>query len=167
MFRSKRSQVFFKIIVVKKFHVKTAGFSLIKLQALRIPTVLKRDSNAGFSCTICKFFKKTLFYRLSPAAASASLRFPVCNLVKNESSAKMFFLWIVQNFEEHLLTEHLWMTASCVYLRILWSFSEHLFYKSTSGNCFISCTSCIISTTRYSKKLFRNRFSSILYKNDK
>ena len=67
--------------------MKTAGSSLIKLQALRIPTVLKRDSNAGFSCKICKYFKKTLFYRLSPAAASASLRFPVCNLVKNETSA--------------------------------------------------------------------------------
>ena len=30
-----------------------------------------------------------------------------------------------------------------------------------------SCTSCRISTTRYGKKLFHKRFSSILYKNKK
>ena len=42
----------------------------------------------------------------------------------------MFFTWILQNFYEHLLTEHLRMTAPCVYLRILRSFSEHLFYRA-------------------------------------
>ena len=44
------------------------------------------------------------------------------------------------------MTKHLRMTVSCVYLRILTSFSEHLFYTLTS------CTSSKISTNRYSKK---------------
>ena len=29
------------------------------------------------------------------------------------------------------MTEHIWMTALCVYLRILRSFSENLFYRAT------------------------------------
>ena len=41
------------------------------------------------------------------------------------------------------------------------SFIEHL------GETAILCTSCRISTTRYSKKLFHRCFSSILYKNEK
>ena len=47
-----------------------------------------------------------------------------------------------------LLAEHLRMAASCVYLWILKSFSEHFFYRAPS------CTSCRISTNRYSKNLF-------------
>ena len=39
--------------------------------------------------------------------------------------------------------------------------------QSTSRKLLISCTSCRISTTRYSKKLFHNCFSIILYKNNK
>ena len=66
--------------------------SLIKLQALRTPTLLKRDSNTDF-------FQRNLFYRLSPAATSAGLRFPTCNFVKKEAPAKMFFLYILQNFK--------------------------------------------------------------------
>ena len=34
-----------------------------------------------------------------------------------------------------LLTEHLWMTASCVYLWIL-SFSEHFFHRAPPENCY-------------------------------
>ena len=33
------------------------------------------------------------------------------------------------------MTEYLRMTASCVYLRVLRSFSEHLFYRAPLGNC--------------------------------
>ena len=61
-----------------------------------------------------------------------------------------------------LLTEHLRMTA-CVYLWILRSFSEHFFAENFRDTA-ISCTSCGISTTRYSKKLFHRCCSSILRK---
>ena len=60
-----------------------------------------------------------------------------------------------------LLTEHLRMTASCVYLWILRLFSEHFFYTAILG------ISCRILTTRYSKKLFHRCFSSILYQIEK
>ena len=68
-------------------------YSLIKLQALRTPSLLKRDSNTDF--------------------CPRNLR----------------------NFYELLLADHLRMTASCVYLKILRSFSEHLIYRATLGNC--------------------------------
>ena len=48
------------------------------------------------------------------------------------------FLLILQNFPEYLSTEHLRMTfVSCVYLRILRSLSEHLFYTALMGNCLL------------------------------
>ena len=50
--RSSRSQMFFKIGVLKNF----ANFT---------PT-------QAFSCEICKIFKSTFFYRTPPVAASAS-----------------------------------------------------------------------------------------------
>ena len=52
--------------------------SLIKLQALRTPTLSKKDSNTD------------LFRQASPAAASGSLRFPAYNFVKKETPGKMF-----------------------------------------------------------------------------
>ena len=66
-------------------------FSLIKLQALRTLTLLKKDSNIGFFKNVSIFFKNTLFYRPSPAAVSASLRFPALDFNKKETPAKMFF----------------------------------------------------------------------------
>ena len=65
--------------------------SLIELQSLRTLTLLKRDSNTDFFQRNLQTFKETLFYRLSPVAASASLRFSACNFVKKETPAKIFF----------------------------------------------------------------------------
>ena len=109
-------------------------FSLIKLQALRTATLLKRDFNTGFSCEFCKIFKNTLFYRTSPEAASDRFRCPACNFFEKKGPGKDILLWFLQNFQEHLLTEHLRMTASYVYLWILSSFSEHFFYRAALGN---------------------------------
>ena len=66
--------------------------SLRKLQALRTLTLLKKDSNIGFFLrNVSIFFKNILFYRPSPAAVSASLRFPALDFNKKETPAKMFF----------------------------------------------------------------------------
>ena len=46
-------------------------------------------------------------------------------------------------------------------------FFKTAFLQSTYGKLLISCTSCRISTSRYSKKLFQKCFSSILYKDKK
>ena len=48
------------------------GLFLIKLQAFRPATFLKRDSNTGVSCGYCELFKNTFFYRKSLEAASDS-----------------------------------------------------------------------------------------------
>ena len=67
-------------------------FSLIKLQALRTLTLLKKDSNIGFILrNVSIFLKNTLFYRPSPAAVSASLRFSALDFNKKQTPAKMFF----------------------------------------------------------------------------
>ena len=96
--------MFFKIIVLKKvckFHRKTlvSGSSLIKLQAPRTVTLLKRGSNTGFSCNICEPFKNILFYRTSPVAASENFRFPACDFIKRETPAKMFLCKLCKIFK--------------------------------------------------------------------
>ena len=64
--------------------------SLIKLQAFRTPTLLKRDFDTDiFPAKFAKFLRAPCF--TSPAAASAGLRFPARNFVKKETPAKMFF----------------------------------------------------------------------------
>ena len=75
-------------------------------------------------------FKKNLFYR-PPAAATAGLRFPAPNFVKNEVQAKKDVFSV--SFTKFLRTSFdrtCRVTAPCVYLGILRSFSEHLFYRA-------------------------------------
>ena len=83
------------------------GVVFNKVAALRTVSLLKRDS-----CETCEVFKNTLFYWISPVVASDSFRFPVCNFIKKRGFSKDVFLWILQNFLERFLTEHLRMTAS-------------------------------------------------------
>ena len=65
IFRSKCSQMLLKIIAFTdcKFHRKAPVLqsSLITLQALRTATLLKRDSNTGFSREFFELFKNTYF----------------------------------------------------------------------------------------------------------
>ena len=106
------------------------------MQVLRTPILLKRDSPTQvFSCKICQIFENILFYRPSPAAASASLMIPAATLLKKETPAKMFFCKFCNIFKNIFWPEHLQMTTSCVYLRILRSFSEHLSYRAPLRNC--------------------------------
>ena len=73
--RSSRLQMFFKKGVLKNFanfigkHLCRSLF-LLKLQTLRLATLLKRDSNTVFSCKTCEIFKNTFPYRIPPVAAS-------------------------------------------------------------------------------------------------
>ena len=109
----------------------------------------------AFSCEICGIFKNTLFHRTSLVAASDSFRFPACNFNRKQTPPKMIFrdfwkifantssfnrtapddcfLCLSMNFEKFFIIPILW---------------------STSGKVLILGTSCRISTTRYSKKLF-------------
>ena len=72
-YRSSRSQIFFKIGVLKDFGDFTGknlcwSLFLIKLQAWRPSTLLRRDCNTGIFLWISKIFRNTFFYRTPPVA---------------------------------------------------------------------------------------------------
>ena len=71
-------------------------------------------------------------------AASESFSFLACNFIKKRGSGKdVFSVDFAKCLRtSFLLTEQLRITASCVYLRILRSFSEHFFYRTPPGNCY-------------------------------
>ena len=59
-------EVFYKKVVLRNFTIftgkhKCGGFFLIKLQAFRSATFLKRDSNTGVSCGYSKIFQIRYF----------------------------------------------------------------------------------------------------------
>ena len=72
LFRSSRSQMFFKIGVLKNFAIFT-GKSLC--WSLFLIKLLKRNTNTGFSCEKCKIFKNTFFTEHLSPAASVSFRY--------------------------------------------------------------------------------------------
>ena len=117
------------------------------MHALETLTLLERDSSIGSSCEICKIFKNTLFHRPSTAAASG---FQSATLLKKRLWQRCLSLNFT-NFHKSFLR----MTASCVYLWILRSFSEHLFYRASMGRLQEK-------TSIYSKKLIHRYFPSIL-----
>ena len=146
-----------------KFHRKApvSEAFLIKLQALRITTLLTRDS-----CEKCEIFKSTLFYWIPPVAVFDSFRFPACNFIEKEIPAKMFFCEFCKIFKNIF-----WQNTSgwllLVFICEFWDVFQNTSFIEHLGETAILCTSCRISTTRYSKKLFHRCFSSILYKNEK
>ena len=160
MFRSRRSQMFFKIVVFKvcKFLRKAPVLesSLIKLQALKTATLLKRDSNTGIllrilwivqkhlfcvedvwtagSETPVRLFKNTFFNRTFPVAASDSFRFPPAALLKKGLQQRRFSV----RFAKFLRTSFYKTPPDDCFLClpvILRSFSDHLFYRAPLGNC--------------------------------
>ena len=62
----------------------------------------------------------------------------------------------MQNFGEHLLTEHLPMTASCVYLWIL----KHLFYRALLRNCLFHVQVAEFKTADTVKNYFTGAFQA-------
>ena len=78
--------MFFKIIVLKKFvnfTVNTClGVFFDKVAGPQNSNFNKKTPTQIFPAKLAK----------SPALASACLRFPLCNFVKKETPAKMFFL---------------------------------------------------------------------------
>ena len=73
--RSSRSQIFFKIGVLKKFAKFTRklpcwSLFLITLQAWKPAILLKGDSNTGVFLWIWRIFKKSCFYRIPLMATS-------------------------------------------------------------------------------------------------
>ena len=147
--------------------------SLIKLQVLGTPALLKRDSSTYFLLWILSInyfvedlwtavlkhqcaFSKHLIYRTSPVAASNSFRFPACNIIKKETPAKMFICEFCKIFKNIIRQKHLRMTASCVCLWILRSFSGHLFQRAPLENCLFHLQVAEFQPPR--KKYFTSAF---------
>ena len=89
--------------------------------------VLKNRS----SLKVHKIRRKTTVLK---SLLQSSFRFTACNIIKKETSAKIFFCALCEIFKNTFLTEHHRMTVSCVYLCILRNFSEHL-HRTPPGNC--------------------------------
>ena len=92
MFRSRRSQMFFKIIVPKKFVNFTentcVGLFFNKVAGPQNSNFIKkRLQQRFFPPKFAKFFRTTCFM-----TACAGLRFPASYFVKKENPAKVFFL---------------------------------------------------------------------------
>ena len=144
------------------------GVFFNKVAGPRNVTLLKTDQHRLFPVKFAKFLRAPCFTEHFQWLLLKVSGFQPATLWKKRLRKKDF----PANFAKFLktsflLAEQLRMTSSCVHLWILRGFSEHFFYIEHLGETAISCTSCRISTTRYSKKLFHRCFSSILYKIEK
>ena len=121
----------------------------------------------------CKLIKKRLQHRLFPVKIAEILRSPCFTehlqrlLLKvsgfqpttllKERPRKRCFLRILQNFWEHLF---FWQNTSGwllpVFICGFWDFFKSTCFIEYLGETAILCTSCRISTTRYSKVLFKH-----------
>ena len=152
-------------------------FKIIALKSLQISqkiTCIRVFFNKLVGAQNCYFIKKRLQHRFFPVkfakflrapcftstvAASESFGFPACNFMKKKLRQRYFSVNFAKlSRTSFLLTEHLRMTAY-VYLRILGSFSGHVFAENFQDTT-ISCTRCRIS----SKKLFHRCCLTISYK---
>ena len=139
-----------------KFHGKSSVLesSLIKLQARRTATLLKRHSNTGILLQILwivqkhlcvedvwtagcetpvRLFKNTFFNRTFPVAASDSFRFPPAALWKKGLQQRRFSV----RFAKILRTSfHRTPPDDCFLCLpvILRSFSDHPFFRAPLGN---------------------------------
>ena len=149
--------MFFKIVVLKNFanftgkHLCRRLF-LIKLQALRTATLLKRDSSE-----ICEIFKNTLLYWTSSVAVSDSFGFPVCKLKKRflQRCFSVNFVKILRTSFDRTPPDDFFLSLSVNFKKF---FRTSLSW-GTSEKLPISCTSCRISTNRYRENLFQTFYA--------
>ena len=97
---------------------------LIKLQILRAPTLLKRDSDRDFFPARLEIFLRP-YFKTSPAAASPGLRFPGCNFVKRKTPAKIFFCKFYKTFKKIFWQN----TSGWLFLLFIWEFWD---FQNTS-----------------------------------
>ena len=77
--------------------------------------------------------KNTLFYRTSPVAAPKSFRFPACNFIKKEATARMFFCEFCKIFKDIFPFDKTPPDDRFLYLSVNFEFFRTLFLYSTSG----------------------------------
>ena len=114
----------------------------------------------AFSCEIYENFKNIFFTEHLQWLLLTVSGFQPVTLLKKRLRQKCFFV----NFAKSLRTSFDRMPADDCFLCLSVNFEK--FFRtpilwSTSGKLLISCTSCRISTSSYSKKLFHRCFLSI------
>ena len=72
----------------------------------------------------------------------------------------MFICEFCKIFKNIFRQKHLRMTASCVYLWILRSFSEHLFYGAPLGNCLFHVQAAEFQPADTVKNYFTGAFQA-------
>ena len=135
--------------------------SSIKLQALRRPTVLKRDFNTDFFQRNLRNFQEHLVLQTISSGCFCRCKvFLPADLLKRRLRQKHFFCDFCKTFKNIFWQS----TTRWLLLVFIWEF-----WEVSQNTCFIEqvISSYRISTTRYSEKLFHKCFSSILYKKNK
>ena len=160
--------------------------SLIKLQALRTATLLKRDSNTGIllwilwiiqkhlfcvedgtagSETPVRLFKNTFFNRTFSVAASESFRFPPAAFLKKGLQQRRFSV----RFAKFLRTSFYRTLPDDCFLClpvILRSFSDHLFFRAPLGNSLFHVQVAEIQPLSKIKRILHALFKSLIRKQD-
>ena len=123
--------------------------------------IKKRLHHKFFPVKFAKFLGNLVLE--TPASASDSFRFSACNFIKKETPAKRDSKCFSVNFAKFLrISFHRTPPDDC-FLCLSEDFEKFFripLLKSTYGKLPTSCTSCRISTTRYSKKTI----SQLLFK---
>ena len=111
--------------------------SSLTLQALISNFIKKRLQHRLFPVKLTTFLRAPCFTEYSQWLPLKASGFQPATLLKKRIRNRCFAVNLAKFLRiSFLLTKHLRMTASCVYLRILRRFSEHFFYRVPQGNCF-------------------------------
>ena len=136
MFTSRHAENFFKLIV--NFTGKHLSWSLIIWLSCRYQIsncIKKRLQHRLFPVKFAKFLSAPCFTEHLQWRHLKVSGFQPATLLKKRLRNRCFAVNLANFLKtSFLLTEHLPMTASCVYLWILRRFSEHFFYRVPWGN---------------------------------
>ena len=165
-YKTSRSQMFFKISVLKNFAGKQLRWNLvlIKLQTFRRATLIKRVFNKSAFLWNLQNFQQNFFYRTLPVAASESKINIILQMMKRlvfyrlEFSRFMNFLGNLGNIKENRLKRPVFFREmKRLVLRICFAkFSERdISLKSTESISF-SWEGCI-KTGETMRKVFQKK----------
>ena len=110
-FKKQPPEAFYKKTALKHFAIFTGKYLcwslfLIKLQALKPPTLLKRDCNIGVAVNIAKFLRTPILKNICERLPQA------CNVIKKETLAQVFSCEFCRILKNTFFIKHIWATAS-------------------------------------------------------